>query len=152
VTNDLHNTTKMLNVLPPAANANLGTTALVCNTVDMRGFDACEYVILLGALTDADAVYSVLVEDGNTSSGTTNLSDNVAIPDAKLIGTEVQAAFQFGDDLGVRKIGVMVSACGRYSRLTITPTTTADLGNSPIAVLCILSKATRVPTISQSDA
>ena len=152
MTNDLHNTTKMLNVLPPAANNNLGTTPLVCTTVDMRGFDACEYVILLGALTDVDAVYAVLVEHGDTSSGTTNLSDNVAIPDAALIGTEVQAAFQFGDDLGVRKIGVKVSTSKRYSRLTITPTTSADSGNSPIAVLCILAKAARVATPSQADA
>ena len=84
--------------------------------------------------------------------GMVGTDSDVAIADAKLIGTEAQAAFQFGDDLGVRKIGVKVSACSRYSRLTITPTTTADSGNSPIAVLCILSKANRVPTISQADA
>lgn len=145
--NDMHNTTKVLNVLPPAINTNLGTTPLVCSIVDMRGFDSCEYVILLGTLSDADAVYAVLVEDGDAS----NLSDNAALADAKLIGTEAQAAFQFGDDLGVRKIGVKVSACKRYSRMTITPTTTADSGNTPVAVLCILGKAARVPTISQAD-
>jgi hypothetical protein len=149
---DLHNTTKILNVLPPAANNNLTTTPLVCTTVDTQGFECLEFLIGLGALTDTDAVYVVLVEHGETSSGTTNLSDNVAVPDALLIGTEVQASFQFGDDLGVRKIGYKVSSGKRYVRITITPTTSANSGDSPICVLAVLANPARAATLSQADA
>ena len=148
VLRDLHSLIEVRRVISPAANANLGTTPLVGQIIDTRGFAALEFVISLGTLSDADAAYSVLLEDGDVST----LSDNVAIADSKLLGTEVAAAFQFGDDDGVRKIGVKVHSARRYVRMTITPTTTADSGNSPISVVAILAGAGQTPTISQADA
>lgn len=144
---DLHNLVTYRRVISPAANANLGTTPLVGQIIDTQGYDSLEFVIATGTLSDADATYTVLVEEGAAS----NLSDNTAIPDAALIGTEAQAAFQFGDDDAIRKIGVKVATCKRYIRLTITPVQTADSGNTPVSVIAALGHPSRAAVSSQAD-
>ena len=118
--------------LSPALNNNLGTTPLVSEIIDRQGYESCTFAIITGALTDANAVYAVLVEDGDAA----NLSDNAAVADAELVGTEVLAAFTYANDNVCRKIGYVGNK--RYVRMTITPTTTADSGDSPIAVIAIL--------------
>lgn len=115
---DLHNTLKFSQGLSPVA-AGTDNTAYVSQIIDTANFNATEFVILTGANTDADATFTVLVEDG----GASNLSDNAAVADAYLLGTEANASFLFSDDNTTKKIGYIGPK--RYVRVTITPANNA---------------------------
>ena len=131
---DLHGSIKYVRALSPAANNNLGTTPLVSAIIDLQGARGCEFAIITGALTDTDAVYAVTMDDGAAS----NLSDAAAVTSEAtgLIGTLAGAGFTYAHDNVTRKVGYAGNK--RYVRLTITPTTTADNGDSPIAVIAAL--------------
>ncbi len=113
-------------VLSPVSVAD--TTAQVGQIIDRAGFEALTYVIATGSIADADATFTVLLEEGDAS----NLSDAAAVADADLIGTEVLAAFQFDDDNECRKLGYKGNK--RYTRMTITP-----VGNASAALLCVVA-------------
>ena len=133
---DLHNNIKASRVLSPAA-AVTDNTAQVGEIIDNAGFGSLEYIIALGALADADATFAVLLEEGNES----DLSDNAAVADADLIGTEAAASFQFDDDDSAKKLGYKGKK--RYSRLTITPA--ANTGNAFIAAVAVQSHPRKAP-------
>jgi hypothetical protein len=112
---DLHNNILVSRGLSPVAALTNANTPYVSQIIDTANFTATEFIILIGANTDADATFTVLVEDGDNAS----LTDNAAVADAYLLGTEVLASFDFGDDNEVRKIGYIGPK--RYVRVTITP-------------------------------
>lgn len=120
-------------------------SAQVSQIIDRQGFDSLAFLIATGALADADATFTVLVEHGDDSG----LSDAAAVADAELVsqtdGTapETAAAFQFDDDNEVRKIGYIGSK--RYVRLTITPAN--NTGAWLIAALAVLMNAEHKPVI-----
>lgn len=127
---DLYHNIAVRPVIAPAANSNLGTTALVGTVIDKLGFDSVTYAIITGTLSDADATYTALLEESEASgSGFTAVADN------DLLGTETAASFTFADDGVTRKLGYIGNK--RYTRLTVTPAA-ADSGNSPIAAIAIL--------------
>jgi len=108
---DLHNDINIAQALAPAAVSD--NTAQVCTVINNANYDAVEYVINIGALADADATFTVLLEDS---------SDNVtysAVADDFLLGTETAASFQFDDDNETRRLGYNGSK--QYTRMTITP-------------------------------
>lgn len=111
---DLHNSIKVSRGLSPVA-AGTDNTAYVSQIIDTANFAATEFLILIGANTDADATFTVLVEDGDNAS----LTDNAAVADAYLLGTEALASFDYSDDNETRKIGYI--GAKRYVRVTITP-------------------------------
>lgn len=113
-------------------------TPIVSEIIDTKGFNYLELATILGTLADADATFTVLVEHGAES----NLSDNEAVPDAYLEGTEAEASFDFDADGEVRRIGYR--PVKRYARLTITPA--GNSGNAPIAAIGILYGAQYLPT------
>ena len=143
-TRDLFNSIKVSRGLSPLTQTN-ADTAFVSEILDTALHESAVYVILLGAMTDADMTAVVLVEDGDAS----NLSDNAAVDDAYLLGTEAAASFQFGDDLGVRKIGYIGPK--RYVRVTVTPTGN-NSGALPIAGAWIQGHSRRRPTATNADA
>ena len=105
-------------------------TAEVGQIIDRQGFDGLTFIIATGSLADTNATFAVLVEDGDDSG----LSDNAAVADANLLGTEALAGFQFDDDNETRKIGYIGDK--RYVRLTITPSGNASAALfSAVAVL-----------------
>ena len=112
---DLANNLDLKRGLSPAA-AGTDNTAMVSQILDTKGLAGAFFAILLGANTDADATFAVLVEDGDAA----NLSDAAAVDDAFLTGTEAKAGFQFDDDNELRKIGYVGPK--RYVRVTVTPT------------------------------
>lgn len=118
-------------VIAPAANSNLGTTPLVGSIIDRSGYESLTYGIITGTLSDADATYTVLLEESDDSG----MSGASAVADADLIGTEAAAGLTFAHDGETRKLGYVGNK--RYTRLTITPAA-ADSGNSPIAAIAIL--------------
>jgi len=135
---DLHNHINVKRVISPISVAD--NTAQVGQIVDNQGFKSLEYIIATGSLADADATFTVLLEDGDAS----NLSDAVAVADAYLLGTEALASFIFSDYDKVFKLGYIGSK--RYTRLTITPS-----ANASAAVVCavaVLGNPELVPTIN----
>ena len=135
---DLHNNIHPRRGLSPVA-AGTDTTPYVSQIVDRAGFNAVEFVILTGANTDADATFAVLFEDGDNIT----LTDNAAVADAELLGTEALAGFTFADDNKVFKIGYVGRK--RYCRVTITPSDNAA-GDIFIAGVWILGHPMSAPT------
>lgn len=133
---DLHHNVKYTNAEPPAA-AVTDNTAWVTSILDTANFEHNELVIITGALADADATFTVLLEDGDES----DLSDNVAVADAYLLGTEAAASFTFAADNSTRKLGYIGTK--RYIRATITPA--GNTGNAYLAAVWAQGGARKVP-------
>jgi hypothetical protein len=112
---DLANNLDLKRGLSPKA-AITDNTAYVSEILDIRGLRGAVFAALIGANTDADATFAVLVEDGDAA----NLSDAAAVADEYLTGTESLAGFTAADDDNeIRKIGYV--GYKRYVRVTITP-------------------------------
>jgi hypothetical protein len=125
---DLVNNLTVRRAISPVSVSD--NTAQVSQIIDLQGYGSMGFLIAIGSFADADATATVLVEEGDAS----NLSDAAAVADADLNGTEALAAFAFGDDDEVRKIGY--HGAKRYVRLTITPVNNASaLVLSAVAVL-----------------
>lgn len=120
----------------PAAAVTDGT-AQVSQVCDRKGFDSLVLAIQTGTLSDADATWSVLIED---SADNSNWS---AVADDFLNGTEALAGFQFDDDNECRKIGY--TGGKRYVRATIDDVT-ANSGNLFLAGMWVLGHKKRLPT------
>jgi hypothetical protein len=125
-----------LQAFPPKAAVTDGT-AQVSNILDLQGFHGAALVFTTGTLTDADAVWSVLLEESD--DGTTF----TAVADADLVGTEVLAGFAFGDDNECRKLGYV--GAKRYLRATIDDTT-ANTGNLFLGGMWLVGCAEIQPT------
>jgi hypothetical protein len=115
---DLHNNIDIKRAISPVSVSD--NTAQVSQILDTRGYESIELVIATGSIADADATFSVLIEDGDSST----LTDAAAVSDTFLLGTEALAGFQFDDDNECRKIGYVGGK--RYVRATITPASNAS--------------------------
>jgi len=140
---DLYNNIEVRRALSPVAVAITDDTVQTSEIIDMRGWKSMVFVILTGGLVDANAVYAVLIEDGDDSG----LSDNVAVVDAELLGTELLIGFDFADDDDVRKIGYRGEK--RYVRMKITPS--GNSGDAPLAAIAIMGDPDDRPTTAQAD-
>ena len=134
---DLMNHIAPKRAISPAA-AVTDNTAFVSQIIDTQGYDSLTFLILTGALADADATFTALVEHGDAS----NLSDAAAVPDDSLLGTEALASFTFADDDKVFKIGYVGSK--RYVRLTVTPA--SNTGNAFVSAVALLGHPHWAPT------
>ena len=115
---DLSNNIDLKRALSPVSVAD--DTAQVSQILDMQGCHSVVLAIATGSIADADATFTVLLEEGDQS----DLSDNSAVADTDLIGTEALAGFQFDDDDKCFKLGYIGSK--RYIRATITPANNAS--------------------------
>jgi hypothetical protein len=101
-------------------------TALVSQIIDRAGFQSLTFLMGLGSIADADATFTVLLEESDDSG----MSGANAVADADMIsqtpGTlpELAAGFQFDDDNEVRVLGYVGNK--RYTRLTVTPANNAS--------------------------
>lgn len=136
---DLLNNVHLVPVMPPKA-AVTDNTAFVGAIVDRAGFGSLLFAIITGTNADADATYTVLIEDGDAA----NLSDAAAVADDDLIVLEAAAAFTFADDGECRKIAYIGPK--RYVRITITPAN--NTGNAFVACIAVLGHADLRPTTS----
>ena len=134
---DLHNNIKVSRAISPKA-AGTDNTAWVSEILDTANFAANELVIMIGANTDANATFTVLLEEGDNSA----LSDNTSVADADMLGTEALASWVYSDDNETRKLGY--KGTKRYIRATVTPASN-DSGNIYMAALWIQSGARVAP-------
>lgn len=135
---NLHDAVMIRAAIAPAA-AVVDNTPWVSNIIDMQTYESMEFAINIGALADADATFTVLVQEGEVA----NLSDATAVADDDLLGTEVAAGFTFADDNTTRKIGYR--GAKRYVRLTITPAN--NTGSAFISALALMFPGTHYPVI-----
>lgn len=135
---DLHNSIQPVPLIAPIA-ARTDNTAIVSAIIDRKGYESLELLLVTGTNTDANATFAVLVEDGDNSG----LSDNAAVDDSELLGTEALAGFTFADDVECRKIGYLGHK--RYVRVTVTPSGN-DSGNIFIAGIALLGHPNLAPT------
>ena len=135
---DIHNNLHFVPLIVPVA-ARTDNTAIVSAIIDTKGYESVEFVLVTGANTDVNATFAVLVEDGDNSG----LSDNVSVANSQLLGTEAGAAFTFADDGECRKIGYVGGK--RYVRVTVTPSGN-DAGNIFISGVAVLGNARNAPT------
>lgn len=136
---DLANNIHPVQLIAPAA-AGTDNTAIVSEIIDLKGYDSACFVLNIGANTDTNATFAVLVEDGDDSG----LSDNSAVADDKLTGTEALAGFTAADDdNSCRKIGY--TGGKRYVRVTVTPSGN-DSGNIFVSGVAILGHPHDAPT------
>jgi len=134
---DLFNNIHPLRAISPAA-ATTDDTAWVGQIIDTQGFGSLTFLLQSGSLADADAVFAVLVEDGDDVA----LGDAAAVSDDLLQGTEALAGFTFADDNETRKIGY--AGHKRYVRLTVTPAN--NTGNAFISAVAVLGHPRLAPT------
>ena len=131
--------------ISPVTQTN-SDTALVSQIIDRQGYDGVAFLIATGTLSDADATFTVLLEEGDNSG----LSDNTAVADADMIsqtlGTapETAASFTFTHDDQVRKIGYIGNK--RYVRLTITPSGN-NSGSAPLCAIALLGRPALRPVV-----
>ncbi len=137
---DLHNNIQPLSMIDPV-NAGSGNTPIVSHIIDRAEAQAVEIIIQTGSLSDADATFTVLVEDGNSST----LTDNATVDPTLLLGTVTGASFIFSDDNKVAKIGYIGSK--RYVRLTITPA--ANTGDVYLSAVAVLASLRGLPNTTQ---
>ena len=114
-------------------------SALVSVAIDLSGYESCTFVIMLGALADADATWTVTVKEGDN----TTQAEHTAVADIDLIGTEALAGFDFSGDNSCRKIAYKGGK--QYVSIEIDDDT-ANSGAANIAVLCILAHPRNRPT------
>lgn len=103
-------------------------TAAVGIVQDHRGSKSHTYVIHAGTLADADATFTALLEESDSSG-----SGFAPVDDAYLLGTESLASFQFDGDNTTKTLGYI--GYKRYTRLTITPA--ANAGAASFSAVCI---------------
>jgi hypothetical protein len=124
-----------------AQDALSNDTAIVSEIFDLANREACEILIAISTLSDANATFVVLVEHGESPT----LADNEAVPDALLLGNEAGAGFQYDDDEEIRKIGYIGNK--RYLRVTVTPT--GNTGTGTIGIIAALAGARKLPKSTQ---
>ncbi len=122
--------------ISPAAAVS-DNTPWVSQIIDISGYDGCVIFLALGALPDADATFTVLLEHGDAA----NLSDAAAVPDSQLTGTEALAGFTFADDNEIRKLGYV----GPKSKLRLTVTPANNSGASFLSALAVLGNSRYAP-------
>jgi hypothetical protein len=113
-------------------------TPAVSQIIDRRGYDSLTFVIATGSIADADATFTVLVEEDDASG----FGTATAVADADLIGTEALAGFKFDDDNETRKIGYVGNK--RYVRMTITPANNASA--ALLTAIAVLGHPSIAPT------
>lgn len=116
-------------IVNPVLHADVSdNTAQVGVVQDHRGSKSHTYVIHAGSLVDADATFTVLLEESDSSG-----SGFTAVADDFMLGTEAAASFQFDGDNTVKTLGYI--GYKRYTRLTITPAN--NTGAASFSAVCV---------------
>lgn len=129
---DLHNNMDATVCIESVAVGTTGT-GQVGGVIDLQGYGGVEFVCNYGAITATNAVFSVVVQEGDVTGTLTSVAD------ADLLGTELLA----GVAAAVRTDGTTEKVCKRvgyrgakrYVNATISSTVTAGTPVSCTAVL-----------------
>ena len=81
---DLHNTTRAMRGISPIAIGTTGT-GQTGRVIDRQGYNGVEFLFSYGAITATNAVFTVVVREGDVTGTLTSVADG------DLIGTELLA-------------------------------------------------------------
>ncbi len=132
---DAHNTLVYKAAL--GINRVADDTAQTGITIDMQGFESVEFVILTGVIADSNATFAVDMEEDSDSG----MATATAVADRDLLGTEALAAFDFGDDDAIRKIGY--KGHKRFVRCNVTPS--GNGSDADFGIVAVMTPNGRVP-------
>ena len=118
-----------------------GNTAWQTASIDVQGFDSLKFLIAIGAILDADAVFTVLMQESDDATTFTDVADADMVSQTPGTAPETAAGFQFDDDGEVRKIGYIGSK--RYAKLYVTGATNTGVAN--IAIIAELGHPAQTP-------
>lgn len=120
-------------------------TAQVSQIINMQGFEAALFAINIGTIADADATFTVLLEESDAAdlSGSNAVADTDMISETVGVAPEAAASFQFDSDNQVRTLGYIGGR--QYIRLTVTPAN--NTGNADFGAMCLLSRSGLRPTV-----
>jgi hypothetical protein len=117
----LHHVSAARAISPVSGGAN--DTASVSQIIDTQGYTGVLFAIAMGAIADADATFTVLLEESVASFTGAAVADGNMISQTAGTAPEVAASFQYDSDDGVRLLDWTGNGSNRYVRLTITPAT-----------------------------
>lgn len=140
---DLYHNVDILPGIPPITITDLDT-ALVSAIIDTAPYESVFLAFSTGALTDANCTSTLLFEDGDDSG----LSDNAAVADEFLHGTEAAASPTFANDDTAYKIGYHGNK--RYLRVTLTPAAN-NSGNFVAGGVWVCAHMKKLPRSTQAD-
>jgi hypothetical protein len=144
---DLTNNIQVLRSISPVSVSD--NTAQAGQAIDRLGYESVTYVLNIGSIADADATFTVLLQECDTSGGSyTDVADADMISQTPGTAPETAAGFQFDDDNEVRKLGYIGNK--RYTKLTITPVNNASA--AVISAVAILGNPTVVQPVVQASA
>lgn len=106
---DIHNTIGAVTAL---GSRSVTTTAVNGSIIDLSGYNAAEFVIVAGTVTDG--THAVTLTEGNAS----DLSDGSAVAAGDILGS--LPSFTSTDSSVTKRVGYVGNK--RYVRLTLTPT------------------------------
>lgn len=132
---DLANHVNLQPAFAPKA-AVTDNTAQVSSTCTTAGFGSVMLALITGTDADADATFTLLIEDSPDNSSFT------AVDDAYLNGTEALGSYDFSNDGACRKIGY--TGTQPYVRATVTPA--ANTGNMFLGGVWVLGAPARQAT------
>jgi len=122
--NDLHNSTRaVMAIVPAAIGANGTKTGLV---VDRQGYGGVEWVISYGSVTTTGSVVTVVAFEGDVTGTLTSIADTA------LLGTEALASLAAGARVAgtgkevVKRLGYVGNK--RYVRLNVVQTGVTSVG------------------------
>ncbi len=138
--NDLHNNTRVVTAIVPAAIGANGTkTGLV---VDRQGYGGVEWVVSYGSVTTTGTVVTVVAFEGDVTGTLTSIADTA------LLGTEALASLAAGARVAgtgkevVKRLGYVGNK--RYVRLNVVQTGVTSVG--VVGAAAVLHKPSVGPT------
>lgn len=136
---DLHNNISAVVCIEPVAVGTTGT-GKTGGVIDLQGYGGVEFICSYGAITATDAVFTVVVKEGDVTGTLTSVAD------ADLLGTELLAGViaatrtDGSSEKVVKRVGYKGGS--RYANCSISSTVTAG---TPIAVEAILHSPNVAP-------
>ncbi|NGO50438.1 hypothetical protein [Allomesorhizobium camelthorni] len=139
---DLHNNINIIRAVSPVAIGTTGT-GKTSGAIDLQGYDAAEVEISYGTVTATNAVFTALITECDTATGTFT-----SVADADLLGTEADAGLAAAATRTsgtTKNVSKRVGYIGtkRYIKAKVSSTVTAG---TPIGVNVIRGRPHRRPT------
>lgn len=97
-----------------------GDAVITSETCDLAGYDSVVLSIHYGSIADGNVTFATVLYEGDKA----DMTDEAAVADVDMIGTEVLASPLFGDDDEIFKLGY--TGDKRYIRAKITPSGNTD--------------------------